>query len=555
MTLSNEINNLPAAVGEGSTGHLGNHSVIHEALKAHDADIQTAITSAETASTTVQNVETRVTSIEAMAGLSPESPVDGQTANLVSQSDTLTAAALAKKFAASEVVGQPDYVSLMASRSAYSKMSVTKVDNGVLNIRCASEDGEHEVVYTLTAPDRYRFIGLVRGASTVATPRSITVSELDLQGTYLGQDVTLYTTEVGDTWSVEITTLDSSNVSFLHFIDNRGGMWKISVDGRPELSTTVSTWAESPHFARANLFTIPTPGTYTIRGEFLGADPENPPSSGVARGWLYYMDTKILTASNAAQGTALVNLSPVSNKDFAFMMRPAGTESNFEFVPYHGTESEVVASPAKYYVAGSPLDVDALPDSEEVPIESFEVVQHIYGRNSSAPDPTQNIAEIWTSQKITSDGTYHVSGRWRPLVDVEMGNGSYPMMLPGYLEFFDEVISSVGTAHAVSGDNTPRNVWLTNERDSADGYAMLSSTSDFVAAVQVDGRRETLRVGAEDKATNMAWIELRAGGNIAKVYQSIFARGAVVPAGQMHRFSGRFWYGAAPGMRSVLSLS
>ena len=94
MTLSNEINNLPAAVGEGSAGHLGNHRVIHEALKAHDADIQTAMTSADTASATARDVEARVSSVEAMGGLSPESPVDGQTANLVAQSDTLTSAAV-----------------------------------------------------------------------------------------------------------------------------------------------------------------------------------------------------------------------------------------------------------------------------------------------------------------------------------------------------------------------------------------------------------------------------------------------------------------------------
>ena len=99
MTLSNEINNLPAVVGEGSAGHLGNHRVIHEALKVHDADIQTAITTADTASTTAQNAEARVSSVEAMAGLSPESPVDGQTANLISQPDTLTRAALSDTYA------------------------------------------------------------------------------------------------------------------------------------------------------------------------------------------------------------------------------------------------------------------------------------------------------------------------------------------------------------------------------------------------------------------------------------------------------------------------
>ena len=98
MTLSNEINNLPAVVGEGSVGHLGNHRVIHEALKAHDTDIQTAITTADTASTTAQNADARVASVEAMAGLSPESPVDGQTADLISQQGTLTRTALADLF-------------------------------------------------------------------------------------------------------------------------------------------------------------------------------------------------------------------------------------------------------------------------------------------------------------------------------------------------------------------------------------------------------------------------------------------------------------------------
>lgn len=100
MTLSDEINNLPAAVGEGSTGHLGNHRVIHEALKAHDADIQTAMSTADTASTTAQNVEARVAAVEAVADLAPESPVDGQTASLISQPDSLTRAAVTAAFGA-----------------------------------------------------------------------------------------------------------------------------------------------------------------------------------------------------------------------------------------------------------------------------------------------------------------------------------------------------------------------------------------------------------------------------------------------------------------------
>ena len=124
MTLSNEINNLPAAVGEGSAGHLGNHRVIHEALKVHDADIQAAMTSADTASATVRDVEARVSSVEAMGGLSPESPVDGQTANLIAQPGTLTSAAVIGKVEShvSDMVKSPTVTRIIASQDPYTPL-------------------------------------------------------------------------------------------------------------------------------------------------------------------------------------------------------------------------------------------------------------------------------------------------------------------------------------------------------------------------------------------------------------------------------------------------
>lgn len=58
-----------------------------------------AATSADSRATSAENkvdsYTPRVVALEAMAGLSPESPVDGQTANLLTQPDTLTRAALA----------------------------------------------------------------------------------------------------------------------------------------------------------------------------------------------------------------------------------------------------------------------------------------------------------------------------------------------------------------------------------------------------------------------------------------------------------------------------
>lgn len=61
-----------------------------------------AATSAATSASKADSYTPRVEALEAMAGLSPESPVDGQTANLVLQADSLTREAIAST--ASEVV-------------------------------------------------------------------------------------------------------------------------------------------------------------------------------------------------------------------------------------------------------------------------------------------------------------------------------------------------------------------------------------------------------------------------------------------------------------------
>lgn len=59
-------------------------------VRAAQNSAETAEQAATSAENTVDAYTPRVDALEAMAGLSPESPVDGQTANLISQSDSLT---------------------------------------------------------------------------------------------------------------------------------------------------------------------------------------------------------------------------------------------------------------------------------------------------------------------------------------------------------------------------------------------------------------------------------------------------------------------------------
>lgn len=79
--------------------YLEDRAKISNALSKAEAALsnsQDAVSTASSAVSTASNSAARVTALEAMSGLSPESPVDGQTANLISQPGTLTGEALEK---------------------------------------------------------------------------------------------------------------------------------------------------------------------------------------------------------------------------------------------------------------------------------------------------------------------------------------------------------------------------------------------------------------------------------------------------------------------------
>lgn len=59
---------------------------------------EAALSTSQSATSAADNAITRVTALEASHGLGPESPIDGQTANLISQPDTLTHAAIFGQF-------------------------------------------------------------------------------------------------------------------------------------------------------------------------------------------------------------------------------------------------------------------------------------------------------------------------------------------------------------------------------------------------------------------------------------------------------------------------
>ena len=489
----------------------------------------------------------------------PESILDPQIASYVGDVSTATGLEIAESTAP-----QVDYVGLLSALASYDRMTVTKVDQwNSLNVRCSSPAGGY-VQYTITNDLNYQYVAEVATLDPASTgpaegdvvTASFTSPELTLTNfTWKGATTTPFVEQVGAVWTCSVTTTTSNaRVVFQSQADDRGGLWRLSVDDTA-LQADVSTWAAVFGAISVEAFTIPTPGTWTIRGEFVGDDPLSAPSSGTSRGW-----TKGINATDGNQTVQIIEngsavpveqqISPRSNKDFAIRLKPYDAAAS-EFVPRHGTDSEAFASPTKYLNAGALLDVAAMSVGQTVEVESFEWVQHIYGRNSNTG--TRNIAEVWTTQRITPDGIFHVAGRWKTLEDLEAGARVYHLMMMGSTPLFDEAVSSLAGSYRLDGPtgNVP-----TTEGNLADSWALLSSTSNAVAAVRYNNRRESLRTGQMNAPprSDQTFIELRANGTQAKVYPATYEVGATIPAGRLHRFNGAYFYGSVPGAHSTLSL-
>lgn len=76
---------------------------INKATSVFESEAAAATIVANSAKEVSENTDARVTALESREGLTPESPVDGQTANLVTQPDTLTSGAV--KTAAADTAG------------------------------------------------------------------------------------------------------------------------------------------------------------------------------------------------------------------------------------------------------------------------------------------------------------------------------------------------------------------------------------------------------------------------------------------------------------------
>lgn len=502
--------------------------------------------------------------VDALALKADKTVVDGkadQAALAAGLSTKVDVTALAPKIAEQAV--QSDYVAQLEAKSPHNAVQLVKVDTGeALQVVAHSATGAfttHLIEGTAAGSGRddYRIVGDIYAGKL---PRAVkTYTDLTNTGTFVATaEQFAYTTLVGATITANVVIpFAGAEVRFYPYKDNRGGVWRFTLAGQ---ITDVSTWAAAAA-QESNGFLVSPPGipkgTHVLKAEFLGDDPAHAPSSGAgtSRGWLartpgtnqnpgQYDVLKYPDLSGGwAQG---VKQGIESNREFAWWFKRAGTTQTAQWVPSHGVATAFNAEPTKFYDGDRELNIFRMAAGEALDLSGpFKMVQHVYGRNTA--EPTVNLIDVWTTTTIHPSGRMTIEGRIKVNFDIEVTH-PYVIMDPVNSAVFDTVVSPIGATYPNTAAQGGTNTWLA-ESDWGESWLFLSSSQgDQAAAFRYNNPVETTRRGGAGKPSeaNKAWLEHRTGGTILKHYQKLWATGAIIPAGTVHRFSGDYVHAVIP---------
>jgi hypothetical protein len=166
-------------------------------------------------------------------------------------------------------------------------------------------------------------------------------------------------------------------------------------------------------------------------------------------------------------------------------------------------------------------------------------VQRVYGRNSASG--STNLVELATSHVVRPSGQVTVTGKWKALADIELGD-NYHMMLPASMALFDKVVTSIGNAYATNPALIGTVTNMVPENDTAMSHMYLSSTNKNVAgAVRYTNPQETIRRGKASKNPDAtkAFVQHR-DATITKIYNRPYLPGTSIVNGTIQRFGGDY---------------
>ena len=375
-------------------------------------------------------------------------------------------------------------------------------------------------------------------------------------GSLSGSGDNYYATTIG----TKVTfTFTGSSITFRYYTDNRGGVWKASIDGTLIKNISTHLSAQSPEQIVApsvgeNLIKEDMKDTeHTLVLEFIGQDENYPIDK--PRGWIrkdsdpveYYNRYTFSYFTSQANVTSVTkNALYDSNKEFAFDVVYNDTR---EWIPEHNNTGTLKLSDE----GNQSLFIDGVEYSINNPLEEktfteVKILQNLFGINSSSGE---KVCQLICVSTITSQGVkFNTKVIWLKEVTIRSG---YVNMFTISPEFADTLVTSYDTKHRLDiYDNSY--VDLTEKAPYSFATTSSKFTDMYLTCDNIDAYK-TLRIGYTDRAGDKYGKDLFAlqhrNEKLQKVYPKVYEN-HVTEENEVYKFEGFFGFGKLPMANEIL---
>lgn len=366
-------------------------------------------------------------------------------------------------------------------------------------------------------------------------------------GVVKGSGNNYYTSTVGATYTYTFTGTD---IWLRAFVDDRGGLWKATVDGGTPKNISVNINAQTDkellggNHAEKLIASNLENKQHTLILEYVGQDPKYPNSDN--RGWFkvdsddnqYNYTFKINTITGGQVITKSQEVIADSNKEFAFSVEVNGIT---HWVPMHNSVGTLFLSDKgsqKLYVDGIEK---SLSNTSNYNFEVVTIAQDLYGYHPELINP---ICQITIVATIDKNGVkFDIKTTWLQIVKVSAGYVGMQTINPTII---NTLVSSYGEKYPLNlFDGTYQNL----DEKSPYGFIGLSDTKDIYVTAQAINGYEAYRMTASDRygdeyGSGLIGLQYR-DKTLHKLYPRVFDRHAT-KEGETYKFSLHYGFGQLP---------
>lgn len=408
---------------------------------------------------------------------------------------------------------------------------------------------------------KFRNADYIGKTSQTAVSETTTVKanydpDLVTNGSLAGSGDNYYATTVGTT----ITFVFKGNdIDFRYYSDNRGGVWKASIDGKfiKNVSTHINAQTNdqtlSPSVYHNQIAKGLSNDTHTLTLEFIGQDTDNPVTS--PRGWVRIStsssnptisyETFLYNTTDTSGVVVTQNALYDSNKEFAFNVTYGGTT---EWIPEHnntGTLKIADAGKQKLFIDNNEV---SLSNVSNYNFTEAKLLQKLYGVNSVN---NEKVCEIILVATISSTGVkFNTKLTWLKELNV---NSGYVNMFTVNPNFADKLITSYKNNYSLT--NYDGSYEYIKEDAPYSFIATSSKFSNTYLTCDNLNAYDTLRLAYNDRDGNQFGNGLFAlqhrNSDLQKLYPKVYTNHQTT-IGEEYTFEGYFGFGRLPMVNELL---